>query len=100
MSYGNDVLMPHLRNNGTLTLPNEDGTNVTYPLQFSANETITVKTFAECFEILDRKKKYTRLVRAEKESFYDGGGYAFLSKMEEEFKECASICKAPIFFLT
>ena len=34
------------------------------------------------------------------DSFFEGGGYAFLSGLESSYTDCASICDAPLFHLT
>jgi len=34
------------------------------------------------------------------ESFFDGGGYDFLVKLERQFDDCSSICSPPLFYLT
>jgi len=81
-SYGDEQLLPYLRNTGDKNQKYEETGETAYPLKWSDDKVKSVRSFKQCYnEVLKPKNKYIN-EKEQVESFFDGGGYEFLSALE------------------
>jgi hypothetical protein len=105
-AYGDEVLVPFLRNSGDrqefVDQANGDY-RITKPFVWTTSKENSVKNFKECYEtVLKPQNVYITKEQEMVTKFYDEGGFDFMVWIEGEHHEgaCASICDPPLFYLT
>lgn len=102
--YGDEVLVPFQRNAGDreeFVDPDKGDFRITKPFIWTKDKEKAVKSFKDCYEtVLKPKNLYISKEKEMVKKFYEEGGYDFLIWIETIHHNCASICDAPLFYIT
>lgn len=99
VEYKNEALAPHHRNADVKLLI--IGGIETFPFKWTSDKNLAKHSFKECYEeVLLPRNKYTKDWKVLTDEFYGGGGYTFLSLLEDNFNGCSSLCEMQLFHLT